>query len=151
LLRTFNLHNMELNRITKALVIFVIIDFLLFFILETFFWMQPFVYNLLLEWFNNPPANLSYETHALVLKKLFINQGFYNLFFAIGGVFGFYQLKKNPAIAYVLLLFVCFAGIGAGIVLAITSKAYLLAFLQAIPAVFAFYRIFAFYKLSANI
>lgn len=137
---------MSLNRTTKALVIFVIVDFLLFFILEVIFWMQPFVHNLLLDWFNNPPADLSYEIHALVLKKLFINQGFYNLFFAFGGIFGFYQLNKNTAIAYALLLFVCFAGIGAGLVLAITSNAYLLAFLQAVPAIIAFYKIYPFYK-----
>ncbi|WP_296146898.1 DUF1304 domain-containing protein [uncultured Flavobacterium sp.] len=137
---------MSLNRTTKALVLFVIFDFLLFFILEVIFWTQPFVHNLLLDWFNNPPADLSYEIHALVLKKLFINQGFYNLFFAIGGIFGFYLLKKNPINAYTLLLFVCFAGIGAGLVLAITSNAYLLAFLQAVPAMIAFYKIYSFYK-----
>lgn len=141
---------MSLNRTTKTFVLFVIADFLLFFILEVIFWMEPFVHNLLLDWFNNPPAELSYEMHALVLKKLFINQGFYNLFFAIGGIVGFYQLKKNLIVASTLLLFVCFAGTGAGLVLAITSNAYLLAFLQAVPAMIAFYKIYPFYKLIAK-
>src|ERR1700712_3015394 len=113
---------MYLNRFTKALIVFVIFDFFIFFVLEAVFWMQPFVYNLLLAWFNNPPASLGYEMHALVLKKLFINQGFYNLFFCLGGLSGLYQLKKNKVAGYGLILFVCFAAIGAGLVLAATSN-----------------------------
>lgn len=140
-----------MNKLAKSLIVFVIFDFIMFFILEAIFWMQPFVYNLLLDWFNNPPANLGYEMHALVLKKLFINQGFYNLFFAIGGVFGLKQLKKSLIAGYVLLLFVCFAALGAGIVLAFTSKAYLLACLQAVPAALAFIKIYPLYKASSNV
>jgi len=137
-----------MNKFTKGLVIFVILDFLMFFILEAIFWMQPFVHNLLLDWFNNPPASLGYEMHALVLKKLFINQGFYNLFFAIGGIAGLNQLKRNLQAGYVLLLLVCFAALGAGLVLALTSNAYLLAFLQAVPAGLAFKNIYTLYKIT---
>lgn len=140
--------NLTLNKFTEALVIFVIIDFLLFFILEAIFWMQPFVHNLLLDWFNNPPKNLGYEIHALVLKKLFINQGFYNLFFAIGGIAGLYQLKKNLSACYALILLMSFAATGAGLVLAITSNAYLLAFLQAVPAAIVFFKIYPLYQNS---
>jgi len=140
-----------MNKLTQSLVIFVIFDFLMFFILEAIFWMNPFVYNLLLDWFNNPPASLGYEMHALVLKKLFINQGFYNLFFAIGGIAGLIQLKKNLVAGYTLLLLVCFAAFGAGIVLAITSNAYLLAFLQAVPAGLAFKNISSLYKTASNL
>ncbi|WP_379965064.1 DUF1304 family protein [Epilithonimonas sp. UC225_85] len=142
--------NLILNQFTKALLIFVLIDFLLFFILEAIFWMQPFVHNLLLDWFHNPPADLSYEMHALVLKKLFINQGFYNLFFAIGGIIGLSQLKKNISVGYALILLVCFAASGAGLVLAITSKAYLLAFLQAVPAAITFVKIYPLYQNSSK-
>ena len=137
---------MYLNRFTKALIVFVIFDFFMFFILEAIFWMQPFVHNLLLDWFNNPPANLDYETHALVLRKLFVNQGFYNLFFTVGGIAGLYQLKKNGAVGYALILLVCFAAIGAGLVLSVTSNAYLLAFLQAMPAAVAFYNVYPLFK-----
>ena len=137
---------MELSRLTKALVVFVLFDFFMFFILEAVFWMQPFVHNLLLDWFNNPPATLGYEMHAVVLQKLFINQGFYNLFFCIGGIAGLYQLKKNKAVGYSLILLVCFAAIGAGLVLAVTSNAYLLAGLQAIPAGIAFYNVYPLFK-----
>lgn len=141
---------MNLNRLTKALVVFVIIDFLMFFILEAIFWMQPFVHNLLLDWFNNPPASLSYDMHALVLKKLFINQGFYNLFIAVGGIAGLYQLKRNKVVGYALILFTCFAAVGAGVVLAASSRAYLLAFLQAAPAAVAFCSIYPLFKQSAE-
>lgn len=143
--------NTSLNNITKALVIFVIIDFLLFFILEAIFWMQPFVYNILLDMFNNPPASLDYSMHALVLKKLFINQGFYNLFLALGGVAGLYFINKNKAVGYALVLFICFSAVGAGIVLACTSKAYILAFLQAVPAAIAFARIHPLFKKELNL
>ncbi|TCD11582.1 DUF1304 family protein [Pedobacter frigidisoli] len=138
---------MYLTRFTRALVVFVIFDFFMFFILEAIFWMQPFVHNLLLDWFNNPPASLGYEMHALVLKKLFINQGFYNLFFVIGGIAGLYQ-QKIKSVGYALILLVCFAAVGAGLVLAVTSNAYLLACLQAIPAAIAFLNIYPLFKHS---
>lgn len=142
--------NTSLNNISKALVIFVIIDFLLFFILEAIFWMQPLIYNILLDMFNNPPASLDYSMHALVLKKLFINQGFYNLFLALGGVSGLYFINKNKAAGYALILLACFSAVGAGIVLACTSKAYILAFFQAVPAAIAFARIYPLFKKELN-
>lgn len=142
--------NTSLNRFTQALVIFVIIDFLLFFILEAIFWMQPFVYGILLDMFNNPPASLAYSMHALVLKKLFINQGFYNLFFALGGMAGLYYIHKNKAVGYALILLTCFAATGAGLVLALTSKAYILAFLQSVPAAIVFARIYPAFKKELN-
>lgn len=129
-----------LNQLTKNLISLVIFTFFMFFILEALFWMQPFVYNLLLKWLNNPTSNLGNELQALVLKKLFINQGFYNLFFAIGGIVGLYLIKKNRTTGYPLVLFVCFASIGAGIVLGLTSKAYILAFLQIVPAAISVYK-----------
>lgn len=138
--------NAPLNRLTQILIVFVIIDFLLFFILEAIFWMQPFVYHILLAMFDNPPASLPYSMHALVLKKLFINQGFYNLFFAFGGMAGLYFINKNKAAGYALLALVCFSAVGAGIVLACTSKAYILAFLQAVPAAVVLTKVYPLLK-----
>jgi len=142
--------NTTFNTLTKSLVIFVIFDFFMFFVLEVIFWMQPFVYNILLEMFNNPPKTLDFSTHALVLKKLFINQGFYNLFFAFGGVAGLNYLNKNKAVGYALITLVCFSAVGAGIVLAVTSKAYILAFLQAVPAAIALAKIYPLFKNELN-
>ena len=141
---------MQLTRLTKALFVFVGTGFFMFFFAEAILWMQPLVHNLLLDWFNNPPASMPYEMHALVLKKLFINQGFYNLFFAIGGIGGLLQLKKNRIVGYGLMLRVCFAGIGAGLVLAITSNAYLLASLQCLPAAIAFYTIYPLFRQASG-
>ena len=138
--------NQTLSRFTKALFIFVIIDFLLFFILEALFWMKPLVYNILLDMFNNQPAYLSYSMHALVLKKLFINQGFYNLFLALVGMAGLRYLPKNNAAGYALIALVCFSAVGAGIVLAVTSKAYILAFLQAVPAAIVLLQVYPLLK-----
>jgi putative membrane protein len=146
----FLIMNETFNRFTKALVIFVVFDFFMFFILEAIFWMQPFVYTILLEMFNNPPKSLDFSMHALVLKKLFINQGFYNLFFALGGLAGLYYVNKNKAVGYALLSLVCFSATGAGIVLAVTSKAYILAFFQAFPAVVALFKVYPLFKKELN-
>jgi putative membrane protein len=142
--------NTTFNTLTKSLVIFVIFDFFMFFVLEVIFWMQPFVYNILLEMFNNPPKTLDFSMHALVLKKLFINQGFYNLFLAFGGVAGLYYLNKNKAVGYALIALVCFSAVGAGIVLAVTSKAYILAFFQAVPAAIALAKVYPLFKSELN-
>lgn len=96
--------------------------------------------------FNNPPKSLDFATHALVLKKLFINQGFYNLFFALGGLAGLHYVNKNKAVGYALMTLVCFSAMGAGIVLAVTSNAYILAFLQAVPAAVALARVYPLFK-----
>ncbi len=131
-----------MNKTTKILVYVVIIVHLLFFILEALLWMNPLIYNLLIDLLNNP-VSTDHPTQALVLKNLFINQGFYNLFLVIGGLVGLYQLKKaNDVVGYTLILFLCFAGIGAGVVLACATKAYLFAFCQAVPAALAFFRIY---------
>ncbi len=142
--------NTTFSTLTKSLVIFVIFDFFMFFVLEAIFWMKPFVYNMLLEMFNNPPKSLDFSMHALVLKKLFINQGFYNLFFAFGGLSGLYYLNKNKAVGYAFITLVCFSAVGAGIVLAITSKAYILAFLQAFPAAIALAKVYPLFKNELN-
>lgn len=131
----------NIDKLTKAIVILVIIIHLMFFILEAIFWLNPLVYNVLLVFLDNP-VKLDYPTQAIVLKNLFINQGFYNLFLALAGILGFYEIKKgNSTIGYTLIMFLCFCGFGAGIVLAFSTKAYALAFLQAVPAAIGFWRV----------
>lgn len=136
----------ELNPATKVLIYIVIIVHITFFILEAVLWMNPFVHNQLLDLLNNP-VTLAYPVQTLVLKNLFINQGFYNLFLVIGGIAGLYQIKKrNYAAGYALILFLCFAGTGAGIILALSTKAYLFAFLQTTPAAITFFRIYPLFR-----
>ena len=128
---------------TKGLVIIVIIVHCLFFLLEAILWMRPAVYTILITLLNNP-VKLEYPLQALVLRNLFINQGFYNFFLVCAGLAGLYLIAKGKqAAGYTLLLFMCFAGAGAGIVLAFSTTAYLLAFLQGVPAAVAFLRLYA--------
>ncbi|SDK00220.1 putative membrane protein [Flavobacterium noncentrifugens] len=135
-----------LNNVTKILVFLTIAVHLMFFLIEAIFWMQPEVYNRLLYFIENPVA-LDYPLQALVLKKLFINQGFYNLFLAIAGLNGLQLLKKGKyETGSALILFLCFSATVAGIVLACSTKAYILAFFQTMPGATAFARLYPLYR-----
>lgn len=135
---------------SKTLVIMVIIVHMMFFILEAIFWMQPRVHDILLYFLDNP-VSIDYSLQALTLQKLFINQGFYNLFLALSGIAGFWFVKKEKySTGYSLILFLCFAATGAGLVLALTTKAYILAILQAVPAALAFIKIHPLFKISTD-
>lgn len=135
---------------TKGLVYFVVAVHVMFFVLEAIFWMQPFVHTILLVFLDNP-VPLDFPMQALTLKKLFINQGFYNLFIALAGVMGLHLLRQGQrSVGCALILFLCCAGAGAGLVLACSTKAYLLAFFQAVPAVIAAARVYPLYKNSVG-
>jgi putative membrane protein len=130
----------------KILVGFVILVHLMFFILEAIFWMQPTV-NLILLGFLNNPVSVSYPIQALTLRNLFINQGFYNLFIALGGIAGLILVgREKLQVGYALILFLCFCGFGAGLILCLSTLAYLLAALQALPAALTFLLIYPRYK-----
>lgn len=137
----------------KILVILVILVHFMFFALESVFWMQPFVYSILLGFLDNP-VSIDYSIQALTLKKLFINQGFYNLFLSIIGMLGMFlatrKSKQQINTGFVLILVLCFCGIGAGIVLALSTKAYLLALFQGVPAAIAFFLIYPLYQKSIS-
>jgi putative membrane protein len=130
----------------KILLGFVLIVHLMFFVLEALLWMQPQVHTLLITLLNNPVSSDT-QTQALTLKNLFVNQGFYNLFLAGSGIWGFSLVKKGQyAAGYALLLTLCFSAAGAGIVLALTTKAYVLAFFQCAPACVLLLKILPKYK-----
>jgi putative membrane protein len=138
--------DLEMNWLTKGLVILVIIVHIMFFVLEAIFWMNPNVHNPLLDFLNNP-VTLKYEVQAVVLKNLFVNQGFYNLFLVLAGIAGLNLISKQKySSGYTLVLLLCFSALGAGIVLACSTKAYPLAFFQAVPAGIAVLRIYPLYK-----
>ena len=139
----------RMEPLTKSLVALVIIIHLIFFVLEALFWMNPTVYSILLKFLDNPVAT-DYPTQALTLKNLFINQGFYNFFLAMLGLIGAFLIAKNVQrqSGYVLILALCFCGTAAGIVLAFSTKAYLLAILQAGSSGLAFWRVLPLYKAS---
>jgi putative membrane protein len=133
---------------TKSLVAFVIVVHLMFFILEAMFWMQPLVYSILLVFLDNHVA-LDFPTQALTLKNLFVNQGFYNLFLALAGIVGWRMLSRGDRPSgYLLMLLLCLCGCGAGMVLAFSTKAYILAFFQAVPAALAAGQLYPLYRQS---
>jgi len=74
------------------------------------------------------------------IKPWATNQGFYNLFLALGGFYGVYLLSQGNVAAAKPLLQVIYASYVAagGVLLATTGKA-LGAFLQAVPALVALY------------
>jgi len=83
------------------------------------------------------------------LKNLFINQGLYNFFVLCAGICGLNLVaKKRFSAGYALILFLCFCGFGAGITLSLSTKAYVLAFFQGVPAAIAFIRVYPLYKNS---
>lgn len=142
--------NLQISKLAKTLALIVIFVHLMFFILEALFWMRPEVHTILLDFLDNP-VTVDYNVQALTLRNLFINQGFYNLFLVCGGLAGLNLIrKKKYAIGYALVLFLCFSATGAGIVLACTTKAYILAVLQTVPAAILFIRLYPVYKIASE-
>jgi putative membrane protein len=126
-----------MNRLATTLVGFVIVLHLCVFVVEAFLWMQPGIHQLAVSKLNHDVA-FEVRDQALILRKLFVSQGFYNLFLSLSGICGLTLLGKGRASAgYALVRYVCFSAVGAGVVLAFTSKAYFGAVLQAVPAAIA--------------
>ena len=138
----------KIKGLVRVLISLILVVHLMFFLLEAIFWMLPQVHNVLISLLDNPVTS-TVPLQALTLKNLFINQGFYNLFLVLAGVAGWrliYSGKFAPG--YVLLLFLCFSATGAGITLALSTKAYILAAMQALPAAITFILIYPAYQKS---
>ena len=81
----------------------------LFFLVESIFWMQPKVHRVF---------GVKNIQEAELFKISFFNQGFYNLFLAIGVFVGMYFIhSENIIIGKTLLLFCCASMLSAAIVL----------------------------------
>ncbi|MTH15859.1 DUF1304 family protein [Flavobacterium sp. LC2016-01] len=132
----------ELDTLSKILLPFILFVHIMFFILEAVLWNWPEVHTPLIALLNNPVSSETW-VQALTLKNLFINQGFYNFFLVVTGVWGYFLILRRQYVAgYALLIVLCFSAAGAGITLALSTKAYLLAFFQAVPAAVLFFRLF---------
>lgn len=120
-----------------ALVLFVCVFHFAAFIAEAFLWMHPSIHEPVLSRLSGPfPLDL--HAHALVLQNFLVNQGFYNLFLALAGISGMVFLKRGRAqIGHTLIVYMCLSAVGAGVVLAISTSAYVGAFFQGGPAVVA--------------
>lgn len=62
------------------------------------------------------------QEHAEIIGPMAFNQGFYNLFLAIGAVVGLALLRINSTIAHTLMLFSALSMVGAGVVLFLSVK-----------------------------
>ncbi len=130
----------------RVLIVIVILTYLAFFLLEAICWMMPLIYNILVPLLDNP-VDLPVPVQAITLRNLFVNQGFYNLFIACGGIYGLLQVKRGSFVmGYAFILFACISAVGAGLVLAFTTKAWLLATLQALPALVAAFLVLPKYR-----
>lgn len=126
-----------MNLTTKVLVWLIVALHALFFLFEAVFWGQPSMTAIAISKLNGP-ASVSAADQIAVLRVLFINQGFYNLFLACSGVVGLVLINRGDTSAgRALLTYMCLSAIGAGIVLATTTTAYAGAFAQAAPAIAA--------------
>ncbi len=107
------------------------------FIVESFLWMNPFVYVPVV---NKIAANTAVAPleQARVLQILFFNQGFYNFFVACGGIAGlwFYR-SSHKAMGLALIINCCLFAVGAGLVLLLSVSSPIGAALQAGPALLA--------------
>ncbi len=107
------------------------------FLWESIFWMKPVVYENIVSGMVTPEG-ISLLQHAKILEGLFFNQGFYNLFIALGAIAGLILLKKgNAVVGKTLICYTNLFALGAGLILALSSTAYMGALLQAGPALLA--------------
>lgn len=98
---------------------------LLFFCLESLFWLHPAVRRIF----------RTNEEEARVTKFLAFNQGFYNLFLALGATAGLgLRGCGHPAAGQALLILSCGSMVGAAAVLASGGRRYLRgALMQGLP------------------
>lgn len=87
------------------------------FFLESVAWTSPRVRRIF---------NISSEAEAQATRSLAFNQGFYNLFLAIGAILGVVMvLAGNGATGWTLVVFSCASMLGAAVVLVGTGRKYL--------------------------
>jgi putative membrane protein len=126
-----------MNSLSRGLVAFVVLFHLGAFVLEAVLWMEPVVYERVLGRLTDT-TTIELREQALILRALFINQGFYNLFLASGGIAGFVGLARgHAAVGRALIQYMCLFALGAGLVLAASTRAYVGALLQATSAALA--------------
>lgn len=117
---------------TLTIVIHVVI-----FVGESLLWGNPLIIERVLSKVD-APAGISLSDQAQILEVLFYNQGFYNLFVALGGVGGLILYKYGRIQeGTVLVCYMCLFALGAGVVLASTTTAYPAAVIQGLPPLIA--------------
>ena len=97
-----------------TLLIFLAVLFHIYvFMLESLSWRKPKTWKIF---------GISSQEHADIIAPMALNQGFYNLFLAIGAGVGLVMLGVNSVIALTLLAFASLNMAGAGVVLFFSVK-----------------------------
>ena len=121
----------------KSLISFVILLHGAIFLVEVFYWMNPGVHEIALRRLGGP-VSLELHVQAAVLRTTFVNLGFYNLFLALAGLAGLAFLWHGKvSVGRTLIFYMCLSAVGAGVVLLVSTHAYIGALLQAVPAAVA--------------
>ncbi|HMU84544.1 MAG TPA: DUF1304 domain-containing protein [Leptospiraceae bacterium] len=96
------------------------------FMMESVWWMRPAIFKR----FGVPDAK-----QAEIMKSVFLNQGFYNLFLAIGALYGAICFELHPMYAPAIMIFACLSVFGAGTVLLVSAGKRMLraAIMQGLP------------------
>jgi len=100
------------------------------FLMESVLWMRPAVFKR----FGVPS-----QEQAEIMKNVFLNQGFYNLFLAFGALYGAIFFQTHPAYAPAIMIFACASVVGAGTVLLFSAGKRMLrpAIIQGLPPAIA--------------
>lgn len=103
-----------------------------FFVLESVIFMRPSIYK---------RFGAKNEADAKCLRLMALNQGFYNLFLAIGvfvGIWLFVEDGAGSAAAQALILFGCAVMFSAGVTLVVSAREKILpALMQSVPPLVA--------------
>jgi len=98
-----------------------------FFVMESVLWRRPAV------WVR---FRIRSQADADLIAQMALNQGFYNLFLALGALGGVWLARTSGdgSVGQAIALFACACMVGAGVVLVLTDRRFLpAALLQAVP------------------
>ena len=98
-----------------------------FFVMESVLWRRPAVWA---------RFRIRSQADADLIAPMALNQGFYNLFLALGALGGVWLARTSGdgSVGQAVALFACACMVGAGVVLVLTDRRFLpAALLQAVP------------------
>jgi len=105
---------------------------ILFFVAESLLWLEPNIHENILS--ESASLDVDILTQAQIMETVFFNQGFYNLFLALGIFLGLFLNKTdNKVMGFTLVAYICTFALGAAVVLALSTGAILGAVVQGLP------------------
>lgn len=104
---------------------------IVFFLMESLFWSNPAVHGLF---------KVTQQTDAEIIDVFIKNQGFYNLFLALGIFAGLALARRHQIASKILITYICLFMFGAALVLLFTKPEMLSGvFIQGIPPLIALF------------